>query len=145
MTHIIRLIEDHQALDTCACTLAILAESPSPMPETAFDELQKFRHALQRHLHEESRFMQGRSGAGRAAFARHAAAHEDRFADLVAEWEIYLTEWSQEAIGEDWAGFGTATRWMMRRLRDQIKAENEILYPLAVKHGAVRLRENVTA
>ncbi|CAN5371279.1 hypothetical protein BH10PSE13_BH10PSE13_08580 [soil metagenome] len=140
MTHIIRLIEDHTALDTCACTLAILTESPSPMPETAFDELQRFRDALNTHLAEEAGFLKGMTGVGRVEFARHAAAHEHRFADLVVEWETYLSEWSEETIGEDWVNFGVATRWMMGRLREQIKAENAILYPLAVQHGVVRLR-----
>jgi len=140
MTHIIRLIEDHNALDTCAWTLAILAESPSPVPETAFDELQKFRCALNTHLAEESHFMASRGGVGRDEFARHASEHEHRFADLVAEWETYLGEWNQETMGEDWTSFGTATRWIMGRLRAQIQAENAVLYPLALRHGLVTLR-----
>jgi hypothetical protein len=137
MAHIIRLIEDHNSLHICACTLAISAESPSPFPETAFDELQRFRLALNVHLAEEAHFMAGTISVGRAEFARHADAHRHRFADLIAEWETYLGEWNGETIGADWHGFGGATRWIMGCLREQMRAENAVLYPLAMQHGLV--------
>lgn len=140
MTHIARLIEDHDSLDRSASALALLAETPSAAPDSAFDELQRLRHALNAHLAEEAGFMKGTNGIGRVEFAQHAHAHRHRFADLVAEWETYLAEWTEETIGEDWSGFGAATRWMMKRLRQQIKAENDVLYPLALRHGLVRLQ-----
>lgn len=140
MTHILRLIQDHTLLDTAAATLAILAEGVASQPEMAFDELQRFRHTLAQHLNEEAKVIAASHEHGVTPFAEHAAAHRDAFADLVAEWETYLREWSEDNIREDWTGFGDATRWMMGRLREQIRAENDILYPLAVKHGLVSMR-----
>jgi hypothetical protein len=127
MTHILRLIEDHEMLDASACTLSILADAPSPMPEAAFDQLQQFRHALTAHLAEEAVFLKDARKVGNGEFASHSAAHSHDFADLVSEWETYLSEWSEDTIGEDWIAFGGATRWMMRRLREQISAENAVL------------------
>lgn len=145
MTHILRLIEDHVVLDAAAATLAILAEGVAPRPETAFDELQRFRAALSQHVGEETAMIAGSTAPGLKEFSVHAEAHRDEFADLVAEWETYLHEWSEENIREDWSGFGNATRWMMARVREQIRVENAVLYPLALQHGLATLQPTKVA
>ncbi|MCE7798465.1 hypothetical protein LWE61_18155 [Sphingobium sufflavum] len=85
-------------------------------------------------------FLDGEDVTGRRAFARVAAEQDGRFTDLVQEWGLYLSEWSEKNIREDWGSFAKATRWIMGRLRDYMRMENDCLYPLALRHGLIALR-----
>ena len=64
----------------------------------------------------------------------------DEFADIATVWGSYLDHWTAARIAEDLTGFQNATRTVVRRLTDRIRMENEQLYPLALRVGAIELR-----
>jgi hypothetical protein len=139
MQNIARLVEEHDSLDKMAQCLSILVSSPFGEAHVAFDALRSFAVQIDAHLAAEAAFID-KGDTVCPEFSAFARVHEDRFPELTSEWQTYLTEWTEENIGEDWQGFATATRWMMREVRAQIEAENSLLHSLALKHGLNGLR-----
>jgi hypothetical protein len=141
MDDINRLIEEHQAMDDMARELIELARHSEPQPLEAFNAMRRLSACLDEHLAGEAGFL----------YRDHLAARPDRleeevrrfeadFADLTEEWTLYLREWTLDNIAIDWCNYAHATLWIMGRLRERIAQENDILYPLALHHGRIRLR-----
>lgn len=72
--------------------------------------------------------------------ARAARLFLEQFEHLAADWQNYLAGWPRDAIAADSAGFANETRMIMARLLHRIDQENQLLYPLALRAGVVRLR-----
>lgn len=137
-----RLIEDHRALDDMAREIIEMVQPAEPRAIEVFNRLRTLSACLDEHLASEAGFLyadhfQGTTGR----LDEEVAAFDRAFADLKEEWTLYLQEWTPENIAIDWRNFAHATQWIMGRLRERIAQENDILYPLALHYGRIRLRE----
>ena len=68
-------------------------------------------------------------------------AFERDFQNLQEEWELYMSEWTIDNMSIDWRNFYHATLSVMQRFHARLMQENDILYPLALHYGRIRLRE----
>ena len=66
---------------------------------------------------------------------------EAAFEALRCDWRAYLADWDAECIAADWAGFQTETAAVMARLRERVRAETDLIYPVALKRGMIALRD----
>ncbi len=141
MHDIERLIQEHRAMDELAQDLLELMESPEPRAEEAFSLVRRLSACLDEHLAAEQGFLYAdHFAAVPGRLDGEVAAFERAFADLKEEWALYLLEWMPENIGVDWRNFSHATGWIIGRLRERIAQEDDILYPLALQQGRIRLR-----
>ena len=141
MHNIEQLIEDHKILDTMAADLNSLVRGPHPCAESAYAMLRRLSACMDEHLSAEHGFLYDahfRAAPGR--LQSEVETFEREFRDLDEEWSLYLNEWTLENIEVDWRNFAHATLWVMGRFRDRIAQENDILYPLALHSGGIRLR-----
>lgn len=136
-----RLIEEHKQLDDMARELMELSRSAEPRPLDAFTLLWKLSACLDEHLAGEAGFIYtDHLKVQPDRMDIEVAAFEAAFQDLVEEWSLYLKEWTLDNITIDWRNFDHATQWIIGRLRERIAQENDILYPLALQAGRIRLR-----
>lgn len=75
-----------------------------------------------------------------ASAAAAARAVVDEFVDLARDWRGHLTRWTPEHIAAETASFADATRVLLARLRQRVRRENELLYPLALQAAHIQLR-----
>ncbi len=139
MQNFVELLKDHALILAAANALTGITRSDEPRPESAFDALRRLSRLLDTHLRAEAEFLVADQDHGHHEFAALASEHGERFDDLVQEWGVYLREWSEENIASDWATFTDATAWIIDRLTAQVEAENESLYPAALRYGLIRL------
>lgn len=141
MHDIERLIEEHREMDQMAQDLLALVASSSPQSIEAYALLRRLSACLDEHLAGETGFLYAdHFAADPGRLDEEIATFERAFADLKEEWALYLHEWTPDNIGIDWRNFAHSTRWIIGRLRERIAQENDILYPLALHHGRIRLR-----
>ncbi|MEZ5654309.1 MAG: hemerythrin domain-containing protein [Sphingobium sp.] len=141
MHDIQQLIAEHEKMDELAEELLTLVQSPDPWAGDAFALVRRLSACLDEHLAAENGILYAdhyRAMPGR--LESEVVAFERTFQDLSEEWSLYLREWTIDNIVADWRNFSHATQWLMTRLRERIAQENEILYPLALHHGLIRLR-----
>lgn len=141
MHDIERLIEDHELLDNLARDLIDIVRSPLPSAENAYALLRHLSASMNEHLNAENGFLYDqhyRAEPGR--LQKEVEAFERDFRELDVEWSLYMNEWTLENISVDWRNFAHATLWVMTRFRDRLVQENDILYPLALQSGRIRLR-----
>ncbi len=62
------------------------------------------------------------------------------FASVASDWSIFVARWSEPAIAADRAGFVTRLQGFLDTLQRRVKAENEVLYPMALRGAHIRLR-----
>lgn len=79
--------------------------------------------------------------ANRADDIATATRFMDDLTELKADWTAFLLEWSDDMIKYDWEGFVADARPMIERVRARVRAENDLLYPLALQRSAISLRE----
>lgn len=137
-----RLIAEHGRIDMALGHLQRLIDeevADSPAVVIALSDLSR---ELTGHLDYEDSFIYPRmiSSANPQAVATAQEFAED-FAELSADWGLYLGEWNSECIDGDWQGFRDETRSIVSRLADRIRAENELLYAAALQVNAIRLRK----
>lgn len=141
MHDIERLIAEHREMDQMAQDILALIASSTPDPIEAFALLRRLSACLDEHLAGEEGFLYADHFAAHpGSLNKEIAAFERAFADLKEEWALYLHEWTPDNIGIDWRNFAHATQWIINRLRERIVQENDILYPLALQQGRIRLR-----
>ncbi len=146
MLSIDRLIEEHEAKDDMAQMLMELVCSSEPKTYEAFSLLRRLAACLDEHLAGEAGFLYSdHLRASPARLEEEVLAFEEAFEDLKQEWSTYLHEWTPDNIELDWRNFDHTTQWIMRRLRTRIAQENDILYPLALHYGRIRLRDPSSA
>lgn len=137
-----RLIQDHQALDNMALEIIEMVQPVEPRAIEVFNRLRSLSACLDEHLASEQGFLYAdHFQAKTARLDEEVAAFERAFEDLKEEWALYLQEWTPDNIAIDWRNFSHATQWIMGRLRERIAQENDILYPLALQCGRIRLRD----
>jgi len=142
MQNIQRLIEEHELMDDMACELMDLVGSPEPEPMEAFTRMRRMAAFMDEHLKGEEDFLYtDHYRAMPNRLEEEVAAFERDYRDLTEEWSIYMSEWTLENITVDWRNYDHATQWVMGRLRKRIIQENEMLYPLALQHSRIRLRD----
>ena len=139
MQNFVELLKDHALILAATRSLTGATRTPTARPEAAFDCLRRLSRLLETHLRAEAAFIDADRTHGYQEFDDLAKQHGKRFDDLVAEWGVYLTEWTEENIRHDWPTFVWATDWMVERLNEQVEAENESLYPAALRYGLIRL------
>lgn len=145
MQNIQRLIEEHRQIDDLALGLVEIVQSPQPAPMEAFSTLRKLSACLDEHAASEEGFLYSDHMTVNAGqLEKEIEAFERAFQDLTEEWSIYVREWTPDNIEIDWHNFSHATQWVMERLRERIALENEILYPLALRHGRIKLRDSAS-
>lgn len=139
MQSFIELLKDHRLILVAVKSLQAIVDKPEPAPAAAFDALRRLTRLLDAHLRAEAEFLRLDSEMRHPEFTALAAAHDQRFDDLVSEWAMYLREWTEENITIDWPTFANVSRWILARLTEQVEAENRSVYPAAHKHGMITL------
>lgn len=137
-----RLMSEHQRIDKAIVRLRKLIESDLPDVAAVVIALSDLSAELGSHLAHEDSFIYPRMIAGsNAESSQTARAFVSEFADLTRDWNLYLSEWSWECIQADWKSFRAETDRMMGRLALRVRAENNLLYSIALKNNAIHLRE----
>lgn len=75
--------------------------------------------------------------AGERIMAQEAIS---AFATLAADWGRFAAAWNEVAIAADRSGFTTQLQALLDTLQRRVRAENEILYPMALRAAHIRLR-----
>jgi hypothetical protein len=139
MQNFVELLKDHALILSAARSLTGVSRKVDADARAAFMALRQLARLLDNHLRAEAEFIDANHQIGDGDFAALADQHGKRFDDLVAEWSAYLHEWTEENIGADWLTFAEATDWIVDRLNEQVEAENQSLYPAALRYGLIRL------
>lgn len=137
-----RLIAEHALIDARLEAMRLLTAAAEPDLPAVILGLSALAGELAHHLSHEDSFIYPRMMTGGSAeSARAAQAFIDEFAELREDWGLYLTEWNAECIAADWAGFRHHTDALIARLAHRVRAENELLYTVALKNSVIPLRE----
>ncbi len=139
MQNFVELLKDHALILAATHSLTGITRSGICRPDAAHDALRRLSRQLDNHLRAEAEFIDADRDHGHHDFTSLANEHGQRFDDLVQEWGTYLGEWTEENIAADWSTFVWATDWMVERLNEQVEAENQSLYPAALRYGLIRL------
>jgi hypothetical protein len=139
MQNFVELLKDHALILSATNNLTTITRAETPDAGAAFDALRRLARLLDMHLRAEAEFIDANHEVGHNDFSALAEEHGERFDDLVDEWGVYLREWTEEHVRDDWRTFAEATDWMMGRLNEQVEAENQSLYPAALRYGLIRL------
>lgn len=75
--------------------------------------------------------------AGQRIMAEEAI---NAFASVASDWSAFIATWTAPAIAADRAGFVTQLHGFLDTLQRRVKAENEVLYPMALRGAHIRLR-----
>ena len=121
------LSKEHAELDMLAVQL--LDEVAAAAPSAKVSALRwRLNHVLMVHLAKEDRLVYPEllaSPATRALAQRFA----EEMGGLAEAYLAYNAAWPIERVEAEWAAFGTATRGVMRALRQRILREERDLYP----------------
>ncbi len=139
MQNFVELLKDHALIQSAAKSLTAITRKTDPDASAAFRMLRQLARLLANHLHAEAEFIDANNQIGDGDFAALAQQHGKRFDDLVEAWGSYLREWTEENIATDWQAFVRTTDRMLARLGEQVEAENQSLYPAALRYGLIRL------
>ncbi len=139
MQNFVELLKDHALILASTRSLTAITRAPRQRAEAAFDCLRQLSRLLDSHLRAEAEFIDSDRSQGYNEFTALAREHGERFDDLVREWSVYLREWTEENICNDWPTFVWETDWIIERLNEQVEAENASLYPAALRYGLIRL------
>jgi hypothetical protein len=134
------LIAEHDRIDNLCGAMLLLAGGEAN-PAAAVALLHELAQAVDEHLAAEDRLIYDRMWPSDDPTARmNAKLFVDNFAILVADWAIYLTEWTDASIRADWTVFCEQSRSIIARVRDRVRHENELLYPAAFRAGHMTLK-----
>ena len=75
--------------------------------------------------------------AGQRIMAEEAI---NAYASLATDWSAFAAEWDEPAIAADRTRFVTGLQALLGTLQNRVRAENEILYPMALRGAHIRLR-----
>jgi len=136
------LIAEHGRIDMALGRLQRLIDADARDAGAVTIALSDLATDLEHHLaHEDSFIYPHMIASGNAGVSATAQEFVEDFAQLRADWGVYLAEWNAECIGEDWLSFRFDTCRMIGRLAERVRAENELLYAAALQTGAIRLRK----
>lgn len=77
------------------------------------------------------------SDSGQRIMAEEAIS---AYATLAEDWSSFAAAWDEPAIAADQAGFVAGLNVLLDTLQRRVRAENEILYPMALRAAHIRLR-----
>lgn len=125
------LCRQHDHIAAIAAELMLLVEkADEPRPVAALRW--GLTRTLLTHLAVEDRYLYpGMIAQGGTQGAVVASRFQTEMGDLAERFTAYMTEWKDERIARDWAGFCDATKLILGALSRRIAHENETLYPLA--------------
>jgi iron-sulfur cluster repair protein YtfE (RIC family) len=136
-----KLIAEHAQIDRALERLQVLIACRAPDVPSVVIALSLLADELTHHLAHEDSFIYPRmTGGDNPESAAIAEAFVAEFSELTHDWQLYLGEWNSECIAEDWAHFRHDTEKMIARLAHRVRAENELLYTVALKTSAIPLR-----
>ena len=138
-----RLIADHDAIDKLAYRIEAKIEEPEPDAAGTEALLGDPSLAVSEHLAVEDRSVYAPLvGAKHDKPWRSEVDFEAALQELRADWQTYLADWVvTDKIKGDWPAFAEETRAMMARLRQRVRDETDLIYPMAMQRGYIRLRE----
>lgn len=120
--------DDIAAIAADLMRLVKTADEPRPVAALRWG----LTRALLTHLAVEDRYLYpGMIAQGGTQGALVASRFQTEMGDLAERFTAYMTEWKDDRIAQDWAGFRAATRLILGALSRRIAHENETLYPLA--------------
>jgi len=76
-------------------------------------------------------------GAGQRIMAEEAI---NAFASVASDWRSFVARWDEPAIAAHRDGFVSGLQALLDTLQQRVRAENEILYPMALRGAHIRLR-----
>lgn len=136
------LIAEHTALTLALDDFVMLLDPDFPRGIEAAARLRRFRDLLHDHLSREDASvypMLARSSD--LATSTIAESFANAFARLTQDWQAYLKTWPTAPQAADWPRFCQDSRAIASRLYQRIEDENALLYPTALKAGAISLRD----
>ena len=136
-----RLITEHDQLDALTARLEALCRADTLDVPAVMDLRGTLAADIAQHLADEDSFIYPHMiGGGNERVAAEAQAFVDEFDELVRDWGVYLADWDADRVRADESAFRDATLAIAARVRTRVRRENEQLYPLALRTGAIRLR-----
>ena len=136
-----RLLDEHDGISTSAGNILLLLEEHDARPAEAAAMLSAVARSLDDHIAYEEQFIYPEmTRVANAELNEASRRFAEDFAALRADWLDYLAGWPDDRITAEWPDFKVDTRAILPRLLDRVRRENDCLYPLALRRGAVRLR-----
>jgi hypothetical protein len=75
--------------------------------------------------------------AGQRIMAEEAI---NAYASLAADWSAFAADWDESAIAAGRTRFVAGLQALLGTLQNRVRAENEVLYPMALRGAHIRLR-----
>lgn len=134
------LMHDHSAIFAAVRELVQAVENASSVAQLAAS-LNHLDSLLTPHLAIEDELIYplllAGHDAGQCIMAQEAI---NAYATLASDWRAFAAAWDEPAIAADRAGFAERLRALLDTLQRRVRAENEILYPMALRAAHIRLR-----
>lgn len=134
------LMRDHSAI--FAAVRAVMQEiEGEAAPATVSASLSHLDMLLTPHLAIEDKqiypLLLAGDDSGQRIMAEEAI---NAYATLAADWTAFVATWNESAIAADQSGFALQLHTLLDILQRRVRAENEILYPMALRAAHIRLR-----
>ena len=134
-----QLLEEHRAIIARVVALQNALESGSPLPIR--QTLDQLCSELLPHLRTEDEeiypLLVAHPHTGTGMTARETVTAYSNLATMVRGLD---DEWTTARIEADLPGFTDAAGAMLNQLTQRVQAENQVLYPMALRMGLIRLR-----
>lgn len=132
MSYLDALRQEHAALVEIVRELGrVIARPAAPAQTELFELRRRLTSTLIAHLKAEDWLLYPRMLADSdAGIADIAKAFSEEMGGLASAYLAYAERWGADAIEQDWAGYGEATRGIIDALTRRISRENRELYPL---------------
>ncbi|WP_232318365.1 hemerythrin domain-containing protein [Sphingomonas sp. TDK1] len=132
-TTIAELRRDHEMIDILARRLSGLLESDAS-PVDLSNALDHLLNCVAEHLAREDTAIYALALSAKPGISRAKVDQvRDEFERLKAHWQDYLQFWTPAQIAADRAGFATASRALLPRLRNRVKLEESLLVASALQ------------
>ena len=139
-----RLVAEHDEIDVAARQIEHLLTGDEPAGVVVSTRLSELALLVADHLRNEDQSVYQplikRQDKPRSEALLNLELHLE---DLRHDWLQYLADWTPECVKADFDTFRSDTTQMMSRLRARVKIETDLIYPLALKHGSIRLKHAV--
>lgn len=134
------LLHDHSAIFAAVRDLGQEIEDGAPAAALSA-RLGRLDSLLTPHLAIEDEqiypLLLASDDAGQRIMAEEAIT---AYASVASDWRTFVAAWREPAIAADRTGFATGLQALLSTLQQRVKAENEILYPMALRGAHIRLR-----
>ncbi|MCP3732376.1 hemerythrin domain-containing protein [Sphingomonas sp. MG17] len=135
-----QLLAEHRDAATHAAALerAVRIAQPGTVIAAAIAALD---HRLAPHLETEDQLIYPLLLESRDEGERIAASHAiEAWSALAADWTGFAARWTPSAIEADRPTLAAELATLLAALAGRIKAENDVLYPIALRGAHIRLR-----